>query len=428
VDLSHTNLQLCLQLDLPIVIAITKWDIRSNKVKQKLNPIVTAVKDAGRKVVMLADTATMQDGDLNNVSLSNLKDVERAFSAATTTDPFKIVPIIITSAVKGDGITRLHAVLRTLPIPPVDSHGRPRDSSPLFLVEDVYSNLFPSQPTISSNEMGHGLVVSGYLRYGTLRIGDELLIGPYPGDGYNEGFAIPTRSRDPDATHQSRSFPGALHQRSTQPGKVTPDYQNEELPPAQWRRVRVLSLRNLRMPVTALHADQVGTVGVESVSPLRPLTTPALIRVRKGMILTSGLPALPQAKNRFAARFEGTQGKGIREQSISSQVWVYFGSVRANAKIIAARTDDSMNSKTLENSGLVDANETDASAFSFSFDEGDQLDKLDSSKEPFVNPNIIIDFQLSASREYVEPSQKVLVIPNGGATGLEGFVGHILDE
>ena len=132
-------------------------------------------------------------------------------------------------------------------------------------------------------------------------VGEELLLGPYPidtsSDDSDSGSGRPPRS-SPLTT--SRSYPGALNKRHT----ATRDRHVE------WRRVRITSLRNLRLPVRALYAGQLGTVAVEPIDT--PIISPSIIRIRKGMVLADRQPL---ASRVMAVRFEGAQVAGAASLS-----------------------------------------------------------------------------------------------------------------
>ena len=102
-----------------------------------------------------------------------------------------IVPIVFTSAVKGTGVGLIHALLQSLPLPPLPTSSdyigpalNPEQPACLFHIEDrfslpaSYGSLAPTvdQPADS------GTVVAGYLRFGRLSLGDVVLIGPFPPD------------------------------------------------------------------------------------------------------------------------------------------------------------------------------------------------------------------------------------------------------
>jgi len=405
-DLSRAHLQLCLALELPLVIAITKFDLANTGLKASMAKLFTVLKTHRRRPFLVHDPSTsVLEADLHTIEGLDLEKTDEALSPHADS-PFAAVPVIFTSAVKGTGIRNLHAFLRRLPMPAEMNSSADVSTSPLFYIEDVYS-----VRTNTSND--RSAIIGGYLRYGSIAVGDELLLGPYPvdisSDDSDSGSAIPHRK---PSIPQSRSFPGALSTKS----------KNTSLRDrhSEWRRVRITSLRNLRLPVRTLHTGQVGTMGIAPVDT--PIVSPSINRIRKGMILAAHEP---KAHKVITVRFEEGQAEGVKDLGVGSAVVVYIASVRASSKVLsvsAERTEP----PALNTNG-------DDDAFGFGFD--DEVEK--SATEGVV----IVTFQFIASREFVEMGAKVLVMPGGGPglfggnergakgmAGLEGFVGRVVDD
>ncbi|KAF2500088.1 hypothetical protein BU16DRAFT_452978 [Lophium mytilinum] len=445
VDLSQAHLELCLNLNLPLVVVITKLDLATkNGLRQTLSSLLSALKAAGRKPSILSDASTVVDeADLHVVSSKDLADAyktARAVTASPTT-----VPIVLTSAVNGTGISKLHALLHELPLPlpvmpPPPSHSVDNTGklpSALFHVEEIYSTLSPSKALANTDpDVGRGVVVGGHLQYGTLSLGQELLLGPYPmdtaddsdsGSGSGRIGTSPTpRPLRPSPVPTSRSFPGALHKGSS---ALRPSRHSGQENQHEWRRVQISSLRNLRLPVLKLLAGQVGTIGVVPLD--QPISTPAIVRVRKGMVLVHGNPV---AKRVIKARFAGKHVSSVNSLTVGSAVVVYVASVRASAKVVsvAIETEHARNNHT------SDEDDDDAFGFGFDDDEGSSLDG-ESSTDGVATA--IVTFQFIASREFVEYGAQVLLVPGGGpglyggmergekgVAGLEGYVGTVVDE
>ncbi|KAF3049986.1 hypothetical protein E8E11_007492 [Didymella keratinophila] len=391
-DLSQAHLELCLTLELPLVIVITKYDLATKAgLRQTLSNLLSALKEAGRKPCIISDQSTpAPDIDIQQVSSNDLYEAEKT-TRQLALSPLSLVPIVLTSAVKGNGITKLHAFLRQLPLPAEPSLP---DKSPshLFYIEDVYS----VRANASSDRSA---IVGGYLRHGRLTVGEELLLGPYP---------IDSSSDDSDSG-------SALNKRNT----PTRDRHVE------WRRVRITSLRNLRLPVRALYAGQLGTVAVEPVDTA--IITPSINRIRKGMVLADRQPL---ASRLVAVHFEKSQAGGAASLTVGSAVVVYIASVRASSKVISvsAEPGSAPQAPTLDD---------DDDAFGFGgFDD-------ESSQQPAAAPPsaVTVTFQFIASKEFIEQGARVLVMPGGGpvptsgtergakgVTGLEGFVGYAVDQ
>jgi hypothetical protein len=300
------------------------------------------------------------------------------------------------------------ALLYQLPIPQIlrEKHKLSKQqSATLFHIEDTYN----AKGNVGSSSIHP--VVSGHVRYGQLSLGEELLVGPYTTDvdGKDIDAAAVNRLQIPT----SRSFPGALG-------------VDNSLPLAslgqEWRKIRITSLRNLRLPVQTLFAGQVGTIGIEGLSSL--VNTPALVRLRKGMVLVSGNP---QAKRGFIAEFARSD---VDDLSIGMGVVVYLASVRASAKVLSGTIPDDDRNTYQDESG------SDDEGFGFALDDVASSQHMVKSND---NPRLLVTFQFIASREYVEDGSQVLIMPGGGpglyggqergekgVAGLDGFVGKVV--
>jgi GTPase len=397
---------------LPLVIVITKYDLATKAgLRQTLSKLLSVLKEAGRRPCIISDsTLSAQEADLHIISSEDLLEADVVVQTLTTS-PLATVPIILTSAVKGTGMNKLHAFLRQLPLPSQLDVSFRMALERLFYVEDVYS--------VQSRASSDGsAIVGGYLRYGTLRVGDELLLGPYPvdvsSDDSDSGSGRPSPGNF--SMPQSRSFPGALKKTCSRNASLQ-DHRSE------WRRVRITSLRNLRLPVRTLYPDQVGTMGIVPIDT--PILSPAINRIRKGMVLAN---RPPEASKIITVRFEDTQTRAAQSLSVGSAVVVYIASVRASSKVISVTTESSTTSDAKEQE------EEDDDTFGFGFD--DEPDKLTHHDTAVA---VIVTFQFIASREFVEHGAKVLVMPGGGPglsggnergakglAGLEGFVGRVV--
>lgn len=271
IDLSGAQLDLCLRLGVPLVIVVTKLDIASrNGLKTSLTRLLDVLKTAGRKPAILPSSAGVEsDAELSNIESSQL-DIAYSTCVPLLNNAVQTVPIVLTSAVKGTGIQQLHALLHELPVPslPAGTHAEPT-SNAIFHIEDIYTK--PAEID--------GLVVSGRLRSGNISVGDSLFLGPFSGgheqweDSEDSDERPPNRRRS-SAAHlapTSRSFPGAFRPSHM----MTPP--NFKLPVQEWRQVDVSSVRNLRLPVHSLHADQVGSIAIAANNK-----NAVLSRVRKG--------------------------------------------------------------------------------------------------------------------------------------------------
>ncbi|KAI8939657.1 hypothetical protein NX059_003414 [Plenodomus lindquistii] len=413
-DLSHAHLQLCLALELPLVIVITKYDLATKAgLRQTLSKLLSALKEAGRRPCIISDTsASVLEADLHTVSEPDLHEADSIVTLLKDS-PLAAVPVILTSAVKGSGIQKLHAFLRQLPVPSQPTFSASTTPYPLFHIEDVYS-------VRTNTSTDRTAIIGGYMRYGSLTVGSELLLGPYP---------IDTTSDDSDSSNgrhtarkasipTSRSFPGALGTKGLRNTTLRDRH-------SEWRRVRITSLRNLRLPVRVLHAGQVGTMGITPVDTTTIVVSPSIQRIRKGMVLAAKEPTARKVIN---VRFEGKQASGVKGLSVGSAVVVYVNSVRASSKVISVAAEVATSAAVEEKDGSEDG-------FGFSFDdEGEKEARA-------VVEATVVSFQFIALREFVEIGAKVLIMPGGGPgllggnergakglAGLEGFVGHVIEE
>jgi ethanolamine utilization protein EutP (predicted NTPase) len=210
IDLAKAHLELCLKFDRPLAIVITKLDLASKQsLRQTLSKILTAVKAVGRIPSILPpdQTKVVNAADLCSISKHDFETVQNiARRIALARDLVAIVPIIMTSAAKGTGIRSMHALLQNLPMPDLptaqDLVGpalNPEQPACLFHIEDVFGGLqasYESLPSKKTKPGDTGSVVAGYLRFGTLSVGDTVVLGPFPSDTdeYDSPGRVATRS------------------------------------------------------------------------------------------------------------------------------------------------------------------------------------------------------------------------------------------
>lgn len=176
VDLAKAHLELCLKLNKPLCIVITKLDLASkSSLRQTLSKILSAIKANGRTPVIIPpDQNNILDSDLTTIGAVD-EDVTRSVveKMGSTDGLTLIVPIIMTSAARGTGIRLMHALLKNLPIPPAptaqDFVGlalNPEQPSCLFHIEDVFGLPASFEPlaSFSGKQTDAGVVVAGYLR------------------------------------------------------------------------------------------------------------------------------------------------------------------------------------------------------------------------------------------------------------------------
>lgn len=448
VDTSRANLILCLKLNLPIVIVITKLDLVSSKkiLEETLRKILSIVKSSGRQPRLLVPPSDCnQDPQFRTFAKENEYKVLQKMPSVPEEEIGNLVPIVLTSAVRGDGIGMLHALLRHLPIPcTVEASSSPdaqldsRRPAVLFHIDEFYTSA-DSHPQTgfngSKSKSTRALVLGGHLRYGTLMIGDELLVGPF------------TAVDDPlkKVITRTKSFPGQVGQISQglrklalscdEQGPSSADYtvtnhvrNVSSLSAAPvWQKIYVTSLRNLRLPVRKLLAGQFGTVGISSSGLDETKGVLSSCRVRRGMVLIKPVNKSnkdqPPVYGLFSAIFDDSNSGGMIPRM---QVTVYIASIKAPAKILTvqAQAKPQPESRSLHEVFLSDNNYNDK-------------DSVATASKPVLNREVT--FQFVSSREWVEIGTQVLVMPAAGSgTGrseggnsaiasLEGFVGKITE-
>ena len=441
VDLSKAHLGLCLKLKLPLVIVITKLDSATKTgLRSTVGKVLSSLKSAGRKPVMLPASPNTQDvTQLQSITVNDMDAVRNSLTSVSQIEINSLVPIVFTSAVNGSGIGTLHALLLQLPISTISGENELSSrcvEAPhpqiLFHVDEIFD--LPMDERAKSHEGPPAIIIlSGYLRYGLLEVGDRLIVGP---------CEVDVDSDDPETpeNHRASSYPGMIRRLpniSNKPGQLQRQTSNDFTEAADrartkhsnthiWREVRIASLRNLRLPVRKLHADQVGTVGVtfssvDSASPSRTLSPSSVFR--RGMVMMPS-PYHTEARSppvfrRFSARFP--------EPSLPAWpgviVRVYIASIRASAKIMEVTA--------------LEALTANDEVFDFDDDSSDSNRNL-TLESPSDNQHTEITFEFRNCREWIEVGAQVLVTPGGGpsltgqpeqreanSAGLDGYVGII---
>ena len=435
VDLSKAHLELCLKLELPLVVVITKFDLASKAgLRQALAKVLSTLKSYGRRPFIISaeksGRAVQAEHELNSIPENVEEEVKSSLKANNKEGLYDDVPIILTSAVTGIGINTVHALLRQLPIPTLEAakltsihaddteHRLPET---LFHIDEVFQRANDSQDT--------NFILGGVFKYGQLSLGDELLLGPFAPETIEDDDLQPEMLR-------SRSYPGQ--------SLGTLDSVYRESPPLlsrihlgqgstkgspsgdMWRVVRVVSLRNLRLAVRRLECDQVGTIGVVFAGPTIRSFIP---RVRRGMVL---LPATghqdnsPSAYAGFTALFDHAQ---VASLSINTSVIAYIASIRAPAKITRAE---------MLSPGPVSKGERDMAGedIMWGLDENENDDggvELSDRPKDRAPCEIAVTLRFINYREWIEAGTKVLIMLGGGekgdkgSLGLKGFVGQIID-
>jgi hypothetical protein len=344
----------------------------------------------------------------------------------------------------------MHKLLQKLPLPPTPtSHDYigpvldPEQPSCLFHVEDVFGLPASYEPLAStgSKTTDMGIVIAGHLRFGRLAVGDSVVVGPFPADTEEEESSF--------AKSGPRSSPGSFGASLTHPPitelarAASRNLVSASVTKGEWHNARIVSIRNLRLPVHILEAGQVGTLGIvfksskdqilENLSEPSPLPNKAA-RVRKGMVIAIPSKAMIdtghtlQAATGFTASFEDGD---INSVTPGSLVVVYIASIRATAKVVRVEPHEGSHNVSLLADEMDDV-----------FGLEDSLEKEDGPEPPIFGSDGITDltFELITTREWIELGSQILVMPGGGhglyygsergekgIAGLEGFVGRVTE-
>ena len=441
VDLSKAHLELCLKLNLPLVIVITKLDIASKiGLRNTLTKVLTTLKAAGRKPAILTSSSDQSaEVQLQSIGKDEEHTVKRMIASTSPAELHLLVPIVLTSAVTGSGIGRLHVLLKQLPADlganavysTFVSQATAQPES-LFHVDEVFT-MPAHHHSANAESSAPAFVLSGYLRFGVVEVGDSMLIGPC-------NPAVAAESVDSPDVHRARSYPGLVrgppqsiaiaHDRPrSSSGDFTGtsgdvDASRNDL--ETWQEVRVHSLRNLRLPVQRLLAGQVGTVAItyKNTRALeRNSSSTANLPLRRGMVMMSAAANSKIGPCPAYSRFTAVFPQPSLPAWPGVLVIVYIASIRASAKIVEVKALGS----------------TPTTEDIFEFDDNGNNSHGDTTLSPSPdNQQTEITFEFVASREWIEMGTQVLVTPGGGpsltnqpeqrdagSAGLDGYVGVI---
>ncbi|KAF4781751.1 GTP-binding protein [Colletotrichum scovillei] len=432
VDLAKAHLELCLKLKTPLAIVITKMDLATKaSLHRILGQLLTHIKAVGRvpKILQPAQGSVQEWTAVPSADLDKVKAVTTEMDRDG--DLLKFVPIILTSAVSGAGIGMTHALLESLPLPPVPTANdyvgmalNPEQPSCLFHIDDTFS-LPASYASLAENpdQNDMGTVVSGYLRFGQLSVGDSIIVGPFPsGEDDFKGM-----------TPEDRASPGNYglsisHPSSAELAKIAiRNTVAASTIQGEWHKAKIVSIRNLRLPVNTLEAGQVGTIGIVLEMPQEksaeaafetPLAAP---RIRKGMVLA--IPSKHMADTGMSLQAASGLTVSFRDPNTASLAYgslvnVYVGSVRAAARVKGvsklALRNGSNKAKPEETEDIFDMNEHDEAAPTYDLE---------------FSGGVQVTLELLTSREWVEMGSQILVLEGGrnDRSGLEGFVGTVVE-
>lgn len=486
VDVSLAYLELCVKLELPLVVVITKLDAatRSN-LKETLARILTTIKLTGRGPPLMLQATTDVDEhhlDLQRIPAEDKWDANSTCSSIGSSG-MDGVPIVMTSAVTGAGLGKLHALLQSLPLPKTESAtstvsngdiAKLPESRKVFDINEVFEMpLFKVYSLSNENKRkdDRGIILCGCVRSGSISVGDRLVVGPIAPDSRyesdrNSNIVAPQSRTTSCRTCSEDVTP--LRLRSLEPTAPEPQSTGQ----SYWREVRVVSVRNLRLPVKALSEHQIGTIGVDPVE-----SSSCLGRIRKGMLLADfGRPSPPPSSSLpkesltaahapppppppppapcfhtcFVASFPAAEFSSVSPASalaIGGNAMAYIGSIRVAVKLISAE------SATLNGHSFPSSM---AEPDIFALDEtsppesvcGDDGPRVSSARRPLGSDSpspdgrdVKVNFSFVSSIEWVAVGSRVLIMPSaptGAAaasasrtpsalSALQGHVGRVCE-
>jgi len=438
-QLSQAHLDLCLKLELPLVVIITKYDLANKDVlRRTLTPIWTAIKNADRSPVLLPLKAR-SSGNLGRVLPEDSATITKLLGGVVESGNFlSTVPVVLTSAVSGEGIGLVHALLQNLPIPPpptaqdfIGEALNPEQPATLYHIEERFS--LPAANVSVSAEQGAdtGTVVGGHLRFGSLSVNDKVVVGPFPpeeadddgGGGLTEDYQPSPGNYGIWATHPSSAELSrvALH-----------NAVSATTIKGEWHAARIVSIRNLRLSVPSLTAGQVGTVGLvfdarpeegdeeEVEGPEGRAERPAAAapKLRKGMVIA--IPSRHMLNTRHQLQAASVVTAFFRDANItalapSAHVIFYTGSVRAQARVLKVKAG-----KTYPYPSMSATRREEEHDDVFNVSE-----RMEGTQEEEPLRGFTVKLELLYGREWIEMGSRIIIL-EGAGTYLDGFVGRVV--
>ncbi|KAI1119363.1 GTP-binding protein [Nemania sp. NC0429] len=440
-DLAMAHLDLCLKLEIPLAILITKFEkAQRTLLKERLNSILTKVKATGRIPKLLTGAGPL-GADFSEVPAQDQAKVQtEIIDAITLADsPLAVVPIVLTSAITGVGIGLIHALLGSLPVPPeptaqdfVPLALNPEQPASLFHIDEVFElarSRAQSTSDLASNESAP--VVTGYLRFGRLSIGDKVVLGPFPAEDEDAGLLIPNDHPSPGYSlpipHPLSAEYARLNARhSLSASKIE----------GEWRNATIVNIRELRLPVQSIEAGQAGSIQVvfdellhedpsDGEEAKEKQSSPAP-RIRKGQVvampsrhmLETGLSL--QAATGFTASFMTLD---IQSLTAGSLVNAYVGMVRAAARVVRITQQRSQ----VDTRKIASEDNDDIFGMSDHF----ELERTRSEADlALYNTEYHVSLELLSNKEWIELGSRVVLLEGGSkhkSGGLDGFVGKVIE-
>ncbi|KAI1446767.1 hypothetical protein F5Y02DRAFT_381322 [Annulohypoxylon stygium] len=438
-DLAMAHLDLCLKLAIPLAILITKSELgQMATLKEHLAIAFTKVKAMGRTPKLLT-SAARDEGNLTKVPNNDIQKIQDEVinPIAKSGDPLSIVPVILTSAVKGIGIGLTHALLRSLPTPPIPTSRdfvplslNPEQPAALFHIDEVFDMSLSRAQTATVSGSGESApVVTGYLRFGKLSIGDKVVLGPFPGDEEDADALMPKDHPPPgyglSIPHPSSAEFARLSSRHTlSASKIE----------GEWRRATVVNIRDLRLPVQTIEAGQAGSIQLIFDELTGEMSNPDAISgkpklsvgsLRKGQVLAvpsqhmvdTGLSL--QAASSLIASFKSSDVKSL---TVNSLLNAYVGMVRAAVRVLrVTRQRPEFNTQN---------NSTEDDEDMFGMNDHIELERTKSEADlDEYQAEYHVSLELLNNREWIELGSQIVLVEGGfrDKSGLEGYVGKVIE-
>ncbi|KAI1767601.1 hypothetical protein GGR53DRAFT_100775 [Hypoxylon sp. FL1150] len=436
-DLALAHLDLCLKLAMPLSILVTKYDLGHASLKGKLQTVLTRIKAAGRTPKLLISPARDEDGltEVPDTDLQKIKD-EVIDPISKSGDPLSVIPIILTSTVRGTGIGLTHALLRSLPVPPpptardfVPLALNPEQPDALFHIDEVFEmSLSRAQTAATSAANKSAPVITGYLRFGRLSIGDRVVLGPFPGDDEDAGALMP---KDHPSPGYGLSIPHPLSAEFARLSSRHPLSASKV--EGEWLQATIVNIRDLRLPVQTIEAGQAGSIQIvfdesgetpntSDTSDKETLPSP---RIRKGQVLAvpsqhmvdTGLTL--QATSSLTASFKTSD---IKSLAVNSLINAYVGMVRATVRVLRITRSKS----DLDSRKIVMEDNDDV----FGMNDHIELERTKSEADlDEYHAEYHVLLELLNSREWIELGSQIVLVEGWSKdkSGLESYVGKVIE-
>jgi GTPase len=160
--MTKEHIFLCVMLNIPMAIIITKIDICKNREEVMINTIQDL-----KKILKLPGIRRMT---------YKINDKEDILLASKNKNNNSMVPLFFVSNVSGEGIDLIKKYLNF-----INKHKNNRNNYNKNVEYHIDTIFFVA---------GVGTVVGGHLKYGTIKVGDKLYLGPYTENNSYEPFIV----------------------------------------------------------------------------------------------------------------------------------------------------------------------------------------------------------------------------------------------